>query len=318
MKYTFSVILVSLVAIVLFISCSDDLLPPKNYSTHIPGWIDASSANFHGTAVINDTLKYNGCAGCHGQTYQGMNGAPSCYECHAAYPHYTINPAHRVSTHRALIVSLNWQIGLCHTCHSGDNWEGSTGVACTQCHFHQSANGPGNCYTCHGQPPSPDSNNVLYGMDSLAAGGHQAMVVEKGYACIQCHPSVPEGDLTHMGPLPAVVVFSDSSIARARGDATAPYQPTYQHVGDALSGNASCAVYCHSNARGGPPNEPIPEWTGTKEFTCNSCHFAPPPSPHPPITSCWDCHTNVDPTSTYPNDIRFINDQLHVNGVVDL
>jgi predicted CxxxxCH...CXXCH cytochrome family protein len=143
------------------------------------------------------------------------------------------------------------------------------------------------------------------------------MVAEKGYVCTECHADVT--DLSHTGPLPATVTFAPNAIANARG-----YVVSYSHSGDVNSGNATCVVYCHSNGRGAnwtmeqrQPNEPVPQWTDTYEFTCTSCHSIPPQNPHPQVQTCHICHTNVDPTSQYPNDIRFINEQLHVNGVVD-
>ncbi len=148
-------------------------------------------------------------------------------------------------------------------------------------------------------------------MPDGAAGAHAYHVNEKGYACTECHATVT--DLSHTGPLPAEVVFSETSIAHADD-----YEATASHLGEVNSGNASCATYCHSNGRGGAPNQPVPEWTANVELSCTSCHTIPPASPHPQVQTCHNCHTNVDPSSIYPNQIRFINEQLHVNGVVDL
>ncbi len=293
-------------------SCSEQRLAPE-YSTHFEGWMDTTSADFHGKAAMADSNK--GCVNCHANAEQGFERADwtqggtsgaACLECHS-YPH-SGSHGNYAALHDIDIVLNSWNLSECLECHGADFAGGRTGKSCLGCHTAEG--GPTNCATCHGQPPM-DDNTLPFGMPSGAAGGHQVMAVEKGYACTECHD--PVTDLSHTGPLPAEVTFANASIATADDYAT-----SYSHVGELNSGNGSCAVYCHSNGRGGPPNQPVPEWTSTMELTCTSCHSIPPISPHPQVQTCHNCHTNVDPSSIYPNQIRFINEQMHVNGIVDL
>lgn len=295
-------------------SCSDQRVAPE-YSTHIPGWMDSTSVDFHGKAAMADANQ--GCIACHAELKfdydyrsaswgSGGSSAVSCFGCHQ-YPHPTRNDS-SVAWHQIEIAVNNWNMAECSDCHGANFAGGRTGVSCLGCHSgDQSLT---SCTICHALPPVDDSG-LLSGMPSGAAGGHQVMAVEKGYACTECHANVT--DLSHTGPLPAEVTFANATIATAEGYATA-----YSHVGELNSGNGSCAVYCHSNGRGGAPNQPVPEWTSTVELTCTSCHSIPPISPHPQVQTCHNCHTNVDPGSIYPNQIRFINEQMHVNGIVDL
>jgi predicted CxxxxCH...CXXCH cytochrome family protein len=303
MKQIILILTLSLLGFIIA-SCSDDRVP-SDYSTHIDGWMDSTSASFHGQLVVKDALNYSSCRECH-----AVNASDEqlqfCQQCHATYPHHI--PSDSLNLHRDLIRSLDWQLSSCENCHGADFAGGRTGVSCVVCHTQ--AGGPASCTSCHGQPPV-DDNTLPHGMASGAAGGHQAMAVERGYACTECHAAVT--DLSHTGPLPAEVDFSDALISNARG-----YHPGYVHVGSPTSGDGTCAVYCHSNGRGGPPNQPVPEWTAQVELTCTSCHSIPPSSPHPFRTDCHTCHSNVDPASVYPNSIRFLDPQLHVNGHVEL
>ena len=217
---------------------------------------------------------------------------------------------------QAIHASGTWGLRGCQNCHGADFAGGRTGVSCRRCHT--SENGPANCVTCHGNPPV-DNAGLLFGMPSGAYGAHQHHVVDRGYACTECH--APVTDLTHTGPLPAAIEFSPTSFAQARG-----YLSDELHLGDAYSGNATCAVYCHSNGKGTnfsmpqrQPNQTVPLWTSGEHLTCTSCHSIPPAYPHVQVPdNCHGCHSNVDPAHDYPDSIRFINPQLHVNGHVEL
>ena len=143
-------------ATVILMSCSEDRSPAQSYSTHVIGWTDSASVNFHG------------------------------------------------------------QLGSCELCHSAQYDTTQVSSTCRTCHSSQPAADLVSCTTCHGLPPVDDST-LPRGMAPGAAGGHQAMAVEKGYACTECH--APVTDLAHIGPLPADIIFAPNSIARARGHA---------------------------------------------------------------------------------------------------
>ena len=311
MKKIIFLLAISLVAsAVVLMSCSEDQVYQDNYATHLQGWMDLNSPNFHGKVAMADENQF--CFSCHEASNllmypdrpPALESQVACTECHL-YPHDVTNG------HVQLVVDeAVWDLSQCSNCHGADFAGGRTSVSCLGCH--EQENGPANCTTCHGDPPV-DDNGILSTMprNVNAAGAHQKLAVDKGYACTECH--APVTDLTHTGQLPAEVTFEYSLIASANDYAT-----SYEHLGDIVSGNASCAVYCHSNGRGGPPNQATPEWTADVELTCTACHSIPPAAPHPQVSQCHNCHSNVSPASVYPNDIRFLVEQLHVNGTVEL
>ena len=317
-KIIFIISLSIITATLTLMSCSEDRNFEQSYSTHVSGWMDLDSPDFHGKAAMADSNQ--GCASCHdlrsAYVVYPLNFDPTiqrksaCVECHN-YPHPEQHDPATVHEY-AIFFDAGWDLTGCNNCHGTNFAGGRTGVSCLSCHDQQ--NGPANCTNCHGLPPIDDHTVLAAGFlrPVGAAGGHQVMAVDKGYACTECHASVT--DLSHTGPLPAEVTFANAVIATAQGYA----DTAYIHVGDPVSGNGTCAVYCHSNGRGGPPNQSVPEWTSTDNLSCTACHSIPPVAPHPQFNQCHNCHDNVDPGSIYPNDIRFINEQLHVNGVVEL
>jgi hypothetical protein len=300
--YTFAVITI-LLPVGVFLSCSEDR-NAVNYDVHPVGWTDPHSEGFHGQAAI--TLEGQSCAQCHGSDFLGGESGVSCYQCHQyPHPYATAEPP---SGHQQLIASLHWNLAECSNCHGTDFSGARTGISCRECHT--SSRGPASCSTCHGMPPVDDAT-LPFGMPSGAAGAH-AKHDAKGYACSECHPSVD--GLSHTGPLPADISFSEASIANRP-----PYETNYIHIGEPFSGNSACATYCHSDARGGPPNREL-TWHDTG-ISCRDCHDVPVQRPdHPVERQCHLCHTHVDPTSNYdiPDSIRFINPELHVNGVINV
>jgi hypothetical protein len=149
-------------------------------------------------------------------------------------------------------------------------------------------------------------------MPSGSAGAHAKHVLEKGYACTECHASVH--DLSHTGELPAEVSFAESEVAERP-----PYSTDYYHIGEPLSGNSACATYCHSDARGGQPNRELTWLAGA--ISCRDCHDVPVQrAGHPVERRCHLCHIHVDSTSNYdiPDSIKFSNPDLHVNGIINV
>lgn len=287
------------------LSCSKDRATTQ-YETHPNDWNSPGSADFHGP--WSQRTASESCAGCHGEDFLGGESGVSCYSCHAGYPHAGFDVA--ADRHANRVADLNWNLNSCQSCHGVDFAGGKVGVSCRQCHT--AAAGPAACNNCHGDPPV-HNGGLLRGMPAGSYGAHAVHAIQKGYACTECHASV--NGLDHTGALPAEVSFAQAEIAYRP-----PFATSYAHLGDFLSGNGTCATYCHSDARGGAPLVNV-DWVNGRLTACQSCHAVPPATPgHSTEGRCHLCHTHVDPTSNYniPDSIRFLDPTLHVNGVVNI
>jgi predicted CxxxxCH...CXXCH cytochrome family protein len=284
-------------AALILTSCSEDRSAP-DYQTHPEGWNNPSAAEFHGAAALENSGA--GCTGCHGEGFTGQGDAVSCYECHGVL-HLGVRIS-QIATHRAFLADVAWNLARCAHCHGADYAGGTSHVSCVACHAE--ADGPSACGTCHALPPASDET-LPYGMPDGAYGAHAA---HERFGCTECHPAVT--GLSHADALPAEISFVTARIASQHD-----FSPAFRHIGNANSGNGSCAtVYCHSNGRGGAPAV-MPQWTAGG-IGCTACHRMPPTGHDPSDTRCHECHTNVDPSSDYTHfgGIRFLVDSLHVNG----
>jgi predicted CxxxxCH...CXXCH cytochrome family protein len=179
---------------------------------------------------------------------------------------------------------LDWDFGICASCHGSDFTGGAAKVSCLSCH----ADGPTACTTCHGAGPTSNAHLVHRQVAKLD--------------CSECHV-VPqhwndEGHILAGGVAitgPAKVSFgARAGFTINPGDRGGP--PTYR--------NGTCSnVYCHGavlHAAGGSATEP--RWDdATPPGACDRCHGAPPPS-HAQ-SSCATCHPASAP---------------HIDGVVQV
>jgi predicted CxxxxCH...CXXCH cytochrome family protein len=312
-------ILCGFVLFALFaVSCSKDRTS-TGYETHPSDWMNPASEEFHGQAAI--LTGGESCGGCHiiapnpGEyTLASENSTPqgTCRECHNGYPHqWLIDPT---IEHALGISSNNWDFAACTACHGTDFAGGRSGSSCLQCHGVGSTPALTDCNLCHAQPPV-DGAGMPAGFARDGFGAHAKHVIEKGYACTECHATV--NGLEHVDAPPAEVSFTEALIATAKNSA-----PNYIHSGDVGSGSGDCSsVYCHGNGLGGPPNQPMIEplnWLSDIQFTCQSCHATPPTDPnHPANGDCHACHPTMDPAS---EDYAILPelDSLHVNGIINV
>jgi predicted CxxxxCH...CXXCH cytochrome family protein len=98
---------------------------------HPTGWMDASSANFHGIPAQRDSS--NNCRACHGEDLTGGTSGVSCAECHLALPH----PPSWTDTSSAGfhgLVARTDSGRMCEACHGVDFRGGLSGVSCFDCH----------------------------------------------------------------------------------------------------------------------------------------------------------------------------------------
>lgn len=213
----------------------------------------------------------------------------SCAGCHGAPP---ASPHPQVT-----------QCGLCHAtggpASRGRHVDGHVDVAV-----------PTSCDGCHGSagnaaPPRDVAGNV--DTTSPGVGAHQAHLVDRGFArvvqCEECH--VVPSSVFAAGHLNGAVELRFSGVALANGAS-----PTF--AGGSCA-NTGCHDISHFTGRPGGGTNTVPVWTRVdgSQRTCEACHGAPPPPPHPAVSTCETCHLNVTAQKTFVNPAR------HINGVVD-
>jgi len=277
---------------------------------------------FHGWFAMSDTAGPGvGCTPCHGADFHGTSRAPACYDCHSVL-HIGVSNED-TSTHRAFVASKNWKITkVCAVCHDSTFNGGraasvDSAAVCQQCHA------PADpvmvltgCNVCHTDDPTLRTFwKVPYGMDPGAEGAHPTHVVENGFSCRECHPSLSSAGHPHA--LPADVAFVSG---RTRFSNLFGMQPSFTATGSPNGGNGQCSnVYCHSNGVHPNPGPPVtmPPWLST--IYCGACH-AIPPADHGSLGdthNCAVCHTSVDSTRSnfsIPDSIVFVSDTVHVDG----
>jgi len=120
---------------------ADNLVSADQVGFHPSGWVNASSANFHGKAIAQSGWMLTSCQSCHGRDYKGGNSAISCYDCHSSGPE-SCNMCHGNAQHiwppRSLSGNTqNTQQGVgAHDTHLSldSNLRVSARVACSECH----------------------------------------------------------------------------------------------------------------------------------------------------------------------------------------
>ncbi len=328
-KLTTIFVLISLTAAVMT-GCLDER-STLEVATHPEGWNEKSSTDFHGAAVLSNSLSLESCRSCHGENFQGGTSNLSCFAagCHAVFPHPE-GFAEKMSPnfHGEFIAEmLQWNILDCQSCH-GNDYAGN-GVSeknCLTCH--QDVDGPENCSTCHGSagnpaPPRDLSKNIR--VSARGVGGHQVHLSGDTWStatmkCNTCH-TVPQqyAEGGHIDSSPRAEL-NFGPLATFGGKV----EPVYDR--DA----ASCAnVYCHG-AFEFPKSESQYPWAYTEESIrgnnpklfwttpdagqafCGTCHGLPPKG-HIAAASCESCHSRV-----VDRNFNIIDKSLHINGKVDV
>ncbi len=157
---------------------------------------------------------------------------------------------------------------------------------------------PYDCNSCHGSAANSEAARGapprgLHGVTAtteVGVGAHQLHLrntaIRQAIACSECHvvPAKVE-DPGHVEQPHATITWGPLA-SHGTG-------PTWNRAAATCS-----AVYCHGATLSGG-NEPAPVWTFAAEPTyggpfteiCATCHGWPPPSPHPPLTTCHGCHS---------------------------
>ena len=97
------------------------------------GWMDSSSASFHGRRLAETSLTY--CAGCHGKDYKGGDAGVSCYTCHdGPGGHPKTGWLNRLDPKFHGFAASARGLNTCAACHGQDFNGGLSGVSCKACH----------------------------------------------------------------------------------------------------------------------------------------------------------------------------------------
>jgi predicted CxxxxCH...CXXCH cytochrome family protein len=164
------------------------------------------------------------------------------------------------------------------------------------------------CTVCHGSEGDPAPPFDTSGNDAITAlgvGAHQAHLLGgdngRPLECGECH-RVPERveEPTHVDGLPAEVSFTGVAASMGR-------EPHWNESGATCSNS-----WCHSPSPGDDRASPV--WNVEARLDCTSCHGAPPPAPHPQMTTCSLCHAEV----VGSDDHTIVDRSRHVNGVVEV
>ena len=145
MKKIFLIYSLVIVSFVVFLyGCSEvknDITVAPGLQTHLTGWSDPSSANFHGKSLAASNFNLNSCKSCHGGDYSGGTSKVACTTCHENGPE-SCNVCHGNSEHIYPPKSisgnlLNTQQGVgAHEKHltSDSTQRNSAAVECVECH----------------------------------------------------------------------------------------------------------------------------------------------------------------------------------------
>ena len=330
MKSRLLIGLIFIISVFVLFSCSEKK-EPLGISTHPEGWTDQSSDNFHGKAVVSNSLSLKSCRNCHGYHYDGGTSDVSCYssECHSVYPHPKdfANPT-SPNFHEQLMPEINWNLMECQTCHGADYaGMGTPEKNCLSCH--KSQGGPEACNTCHGSqnnaaPPEDLEGNTS--TNALGVGAHQPHVAGTTWStfkqgeCYKCHHEVASfDDPAHIDNTPHAEI--NFGVLATQSGKLSP-------VWDRTSGSCS-DVYCHGGFEFKKSDSQYPwayadsvitgnnaevfwKFVGTGQAFCGSCHGLPPAG-HIQVNTCNGCHEDV-----VDDNFNIVNKFLHINGQIDV
>ncbi len=197
----------------------------------------------------------------------------------------------------------------------------------------------GSCTTCHGTAGRtgtlPGTDAKLAAAPPIAPAGEPAQVVGAHQAhlnpaatgsltgpiaCNECH-AVP-ADSAHAGSPPASPVHFSAGTLATTGGAAAAWNSTDKTT------NTTCSnVYCHGTFAFGSVTGTLanaPDWTGTNQAACGSCHQLPPVghianasivADDP--TTCSGCHPGTVATNGTIIVAAATGLSKHVNGQAD-
>ncbi len=298
-----------LILSIVLAACSEKASEPTR-AAHPTGWVDTSSANFHGKFLADrgSPEGLQACQSCHGEPGSVNATGVSCFSCHAQFPHPVgWSGSGTANLHQTYIQQKGWRMDECKTCHGADfrtakTFQDTSSISCFSCHAGNS--GPIGCKTCHGGAASSAPPADLLGgtsTDLITVGAHTAHVLDEGtfakISCANCHAGFSgyanPAHIDTTTPGRAEVVFGVIATDSGR----------ISPVWDRNAGTCS-SIYCHGSFGGG--NGVVPQWIRTGQAECGSCHNLPPTTHTslPQQQACSICHVFEQAT--------------HVDGVVNM
>jgi predicted CxxxxCH...CXXCH cytochrome family protein len=282
-KHNFILIITVLSLSVLFLSCSDlkNDLPLATSATpqiHGQGWMEVTSAGFHGKAIQAENYDMRPCKQCHGADYKGGSSGESCIQCHTkpGGPEY------------------------CATCHGnslppapptdllGNTASTARGVGAHQIHLMGTGTYSSQiteCSGCHHLPSALDDPRHI-------DGDNRAEVLI----------SFPMAVMTTGGVTPSPQYDLN----------TLTCSNTFCHGSWRLrkSGLSTDSVFVDSVMTGISNHAVL--WTGgSAERACGSCHANPPTGHKDYNLSCSNCHEDV---TTASGKLKHINGKIDLTS----
>ncbi|HOT96691.1 MAG TPA: hypothetical protein PLG50_00540 [bacterium] len=266
---------------------------------HATGWMQSSSASFHGAWAKNAGWNLNSCQPCHGSDYSGGGNKQSCYTCHASYPHRDSWAEGSGSTsHGAWLAVRSFKLDECKACHGATLQGGDGKQACTACHTaypHETAfKYEKSSSQFHGVQLKSQGYN-LSGCSGCHGADFQGGIAKA--SCTKCHASYPHSaDWTHPAGAASHVAWlrkDEHDLTPCKSCHGADYlggtsgkSCTLCHTG--IGGPENCTL-CHGSADGiQPPKDTQGNMAETamgvgrhkfhvldKKYTCLLCHKVP-------------------------------------------
>lgn len=226
---------------------------------------------------------FNLCSNCHGIDLQGGNVAPSCFSCHAHYPHF---------------VDPNWRTPAGGN-HTQAYLSGQPGLqsACTLCHTKLGKGieekAPA-CVSCHDQYPHAENwlSPLQHGMNFIF--NEIAETAGDENLCQKCHGEDLRGegaaakDCQSCHEHELVVSHENCCVVAGRvppGPWRNPAHHGRTYIQTRVEGNAGRCAACHNPSQKRPPNtvcNPFRnEFPASGLTWCSDCHTLPPDPPGP-------------------------------------
>lgn len=210
---------------------------------HPPGWVNASSPNFHGETLAGVNYNLNLCNSCHGNQFDGGTSGVSCRSCHATYPHLAgwVNPT-AAEFHGKALAAQNYDATACQACHGAQYDGGTSGVSCKGCHAtypHPQGWVNASSPSFHGETLAGTNYDLNL---CSSCHGSQFDGGTSGVSCRTCHATYP-----HLADWmnPAAAAFHGKALAAQNYDATA-CQACHGAQYDGGSSGVSCKG-CHAS-----------------------------------------------------------------------
>ena len=252
---------------------------------HPQGWLENTSADFHGQVLANNYYNIQGCQYCHGDDYSGGLSQSSCLECHTQ----TAGPA------------------ACNTCHGNLNAD-PTNLA--------------NVAPPRGLDGETDSTDAVVGAHKFHIEWAESVEIACQGCHVVPETATAAG---HLDNQPGAEVIFNGMAAQVTGSGTNVPEGTFDRSTNSCSNvychgdwiilkeNSPYKwIYTADKMEG---NYASPVWNNPESVTCGTCHDLPPKGHRVhDMTVCYYCH-GLDVIDENGN---LTGSDKHINGKIDL